>query len=154
MNKLILGTIITFLTIFAGNGGYAGGYLRIGMGPTGQALGNSGTAYMEPVPSSIYYNPALLTKFADRSFELGLSSMSLDRHFHYLAYATPLKGTAAIGAYYIKSGVDNITGRDNTGQKTGEIEIILKGATVLTLGHPCPCKRQIHPEYKQCYCSR
>jgi hypothetical protein len=122
MKKAVLILITVFSIGFSGNGGYSGGNLRIGMGPVGQSLGNAGSAYFNPVPSSIYYNPALLTRFSGRSFELGLNLMSLDRQFMFISYGMPLKGTAAIGAFYIKSGIGNIAGRDNTGEIFGNID--------------------------------
>lgn len=122
MRRIIIVLIITFGFAFSGNGSYSGSYLRIGMGPTGQALGNAGVAYLDPVPSSLYYNPALLTLFTSKSIELGYSMMSLDRQFLYISYGMPLQGTAAIGAFYVKSGVGNINGRDNSGEIYGQIE--------------------------------
>ena len=122
MKKIILFIVLSFCSLIAGNGGYGGAFLRVGMGPTGQALGNSGVARFNPVPSSVYYNPAIITELNSSIFEAGYNFMSLDRQFIYLAYATKLKGTASLSVNYIKSGVGNILSRDDEGVSYGTIE--------------------------------
>jgi hypothetical protein len=122
MKKAILFLFITSTFLLAGNGGRAGAFLRIGLGSHYQSLGNAGVAALNPGTASMYYNPALLAIMEKRTAELSYSDMSLDREFIYAGFTTPLKGNAALGFLYIKSGVGNIDARNFSGEVYGAIE--------------------------------
>ena len=122
MKKFLFIILLFATSVYAGANFYGGAYLRIGLGPTGMALGNAGVARPNSNPASVYYNPAVISTLQTRAVEFGYNLMSLDREFLYIAFATKLKGTAALGASYIRSGVGNVESRDYNGNPYGEIE--------------------------------
>lgn len=119
--------------LFANNneyeGGYAGSFLRMGLGARNRALGNSGVALAHS-NSDFYYNPAL-TPFNDlKSFTAGYSFLSLDRKFNYIGFTLPLPPSAAVSLNWIHAGVDDIQGRNFSGYpdekySTGEDALML-----------------------------
>lgn len=117
MKRLILTAIILFSisgTVSAGNGGYAGGYLRFGLGAEAIAFGNSGVA--APADGfAFYYNPAKIS-FVDRRY-LSLTHyfLSLDRIFNCVSLSLPLKPVAGLSLSWIHAGVKNIEGRTYSG---------------------------------------
>ncbi len=108
----------------ASNAGYAGAFLRMGLGARASALGNSGVAFAED-GFGIYYNPAGLAFLDERHVALTYSFLSLDRQFHFAGYSMPLKPHAGLGVSWLHAGVNDIEGRTSTGQidevyQTGE----------------------------------
>ncbi len=99
------------------NAGYAGSYLRLGIGA--KAIGLANTA---PVGQSdaygFYYNPAALPKTQKKSLGLTYGFLPLDRVYNYVGYAMPLQPTAGIGIGWLATGVNDIQGRNSSGQKT------------------------------------
>ncbi len=105
-----------------GNGGYAGAYLRIGLGARQQALGNSSVAVNETDAYSFFYNPALSGLQKKRIFTLSHSFMSLDRRFNFIGFSAKVPPGAGMSIGWINSGVDNIHSYDMMGQQTGNID--------------------------------
>ena len=110
-------------------GGYAGSFLRMGLGARNLALGNSGVA-LHNSTADFYYNPALVGYNEDKSFTTGYTFLTLDRKFNYLGFTLPLPPSAAISVNWIHTGVDDIQGRDFTGYPdekytTGEDALML-----------------------------
>jgi hypothetical protein len=108
----------------AGNGGYAGAYLRMGLGARSLAMGNTGLAHSFNGFAS-YYNPAGLPRIPNRQLSLSYSFLSLDRQFHFTGFALPLKPSAGISIAWIHAGVRDIQGRNSAGEpdeiyQTGE----------------------------------
>jgi hypothetical protein len=112
-----------------GDGGYAGAFLRLGIGARARALGDAHTAIPEDAVAGIY-NPALLPHLESRYLTFSTAFLSLDRHVDFIGYAqsvqpgseedkAPLK--AGFMLAWIKSGVDEIDGRDFNGRSTGEL---------------------------------
>ncbi len=104
-----------------GSGGFAGSFLRIGLGARGMAMGNAqvadaGNGY------GVYYNPAGLPHLENRQFALSYSQMSLDRNFNYIGLAVPLKGVAGAAIGWINSGVGDLRSYNSSGEDTGEID--------------------------------
>lgn len=111
--------------VFAGDyGGYAGAFLRMGLGARPHALGGAYTAVAEGSYAG-YYNPGGLPRSADREFNFSYRSLSLDRTFNYLGCVIPIQPkvksgektfNAGIHLGWIHAGVDNIDGRDGDGR--------------------------------------
>ena len=113
--------IFVFSNIFAkGNGGFAGAFLRIGLGARALAMGNAQVANPEN-GYGIYYNSAGLPHLPNFTFAISYSSMSLDRRFNYIGFASPLEPFAGLAAGWIYSGVGNIRAYDSRGNDVGEI---------------------------------
>ena len=68
--------LINTMSYGSGNGGYAGSYLRMGLGARSIAMGNTGIAL--PVNAySAFYNPAAFADVEDRLVGLSYSFLSL-----------------------------------------------------------------------------
>ena len=74
----------------AADGGYAGSFLRIGIGPRAQALGDAYTSVAEGAFVG-YYNPAAVAVLPSTQFMASFSLLSLDRKFYALHFAQPLR---------------------------------------------------------------
>ncbi len=105
-----------------GNGGYAGAYLRLGLGARQMALGNSAVAVLHADAYSFFYNPALSGLQEKRIFTLSHSFMSLDRRFNFIGFSAKVPPGAGMSIGWINSGVDNLYSYDMMGQKTGSID--------------------------------
>jgi hypothetical protein len=96
---LVLVLFITYTMLYgSGNGGYAGSYLRMGLGARSIAMGNTGIA--QPVNAySAFYNPAAFAEVEDRIVGLSYSFLSLDRRFGYISFSmkVPPAGGFSIG---------------------------------------------------------
>ncbi|MBN1559768.1 hypothetical protein JW998_05930 [candidate division KSB1 bacterium] len=129
---LLFGAHISFAA--HGDGGYAGAFLRLGFEARGTALGDAFTAVPEGAAAAIY-NPATLPNLSGRQVILATSFLPLDRHLNYIGFAmpirpqadgddAPLKGKpleAGIAIAWINAGVDNIDGRDQSGNHTASL---------------------------------
>jgi len=115
---LILGCAISLQA--EGNGGFAGSFLRIGLGARGMAMGNAQVASAGH-GFGFYYNPAGLPFLEKRSANFSYSFMSLDRRFYFVGLSTPLRPRGGFAIGWIYSGVGNIQGYDSRGVETGEI---------------------------------
>ncbi|MFC1565164.1 OmpP1/FadL family transporter [candidate division KSB1 bacterium] len=98
-------------------GGYAGSFLRMGLGARALAMGGAyvglpGDGY------SGYYNPAGLPVLQKKEATFSYRMLSLDRSFSYVGYSAPLPPSAGISVGWIHAGVDNIDGRDFSGNHT------------------------------------
>ncbi len=125
----LLCTSATISAMTGDNGGYAGSFLRMGLGARALAMGNSGVADSENGFAS-YYNPAGLSYLKEKHLSLTYYFLSLDRQLHYMGVAFPLKPTAGIAVGWMHAGVSNIQGRTFTGEpdeiyNTGENVIYL-----------------------------
>jgi len=135
---LIVLTLTVFLSAASNdNAGYAGAFLRMGLGARATAMGNSGVAL--PIDGfGVYYNPAGLAFMEVRNVAVTYSFLSLDRQFHFTGLSVPLPPRAGVGVAWIHAGVKNIEGRNSTGQvdeiyKTGEDVVLLSFANAF---HP------------------
>ncbi|MFA7711423.1 MAG: PorV/PorQ family protein [Candidatus Neomarinimicrobiota bacterium] len=140
LTKLNLITL-SLTVILAGkpndNAGYAGAFLRMGLGARATAMGNSGVAL--PIDGfGVYYNPAGLAFMEEKNVAVSYSFLSLDRQFHFAGLSVPLPPNAGVGVSWLHAGVKNIEGRTSTGQideiyKTGEDVVLLSFANAF---HP------------------
>ncbi|KAA3620174.1 MAG: hypothetical protein DWQ05_05440 [Calditrichaeota bacterium] len=127
-----LSFIILFGNISTGlfaQGGYAGAFLRMGLGARSESMGRAYTAISGSAESA-YFNPASVTAMQDRGIDVSMRSLSLDRRFAYLGFSTAIKPGAKSGAKsgarvpeggvaltWIHASTTNIDGRDSDGRK-------------------------------------
>lgn len=119
------------------NAGYAGAFLRMGLGARSTAMGNAGVASASD-GFGVYYNPAGLAFMKEKHVAFTYSFLSFDRQFHFAGFSVPLEPHAGVGVSWLHAGVKNIEGRTNTGQideiyKTGEDVFLLSFANAF---HP------------------
>jgi len=103
------------------NGGYAGAFLRMGLGAEAIAQGDAFSARADN-GFAVYYNPAGLSLQKSRYAALSYSNLALDRSFNYVGVSFPLPPTAGVALGWINAGVTNIDGRDFDGNHYGNLE--------------------------------
>jgi len=101
-----------------GEGGYAGAYLRVGVGARPLGMGGAFTALSDDATAS-YWNAAGLGQIKDPQVALIYSSMSMDRLLNLATSAQPLKRIGTFGVSWLNYGVGDIDGRDMAGSPTG-----------------------------------
>jgi hypothetical protein len=108
-----------------GRGGYAGSFLRMGLGARALGMGGAFVACVDDGYTA-YYNPAGLVFLDRRWLTTTLNSMALDRRLYYLGYAQSvggkrglIKGGFSVG--WLCAGVDNIDARDFSGNDLGTL---------------------------------
>jgi hypothetical protein len=109
-----------------GRGGFAGSFLRMGLGARALGMGGCGAAI--PVDGyTTYYNPAGLVYLNGHEVTATLTSMALDRRLYYVGYAQSFdprgKGMMRGGfsAGWLSAGVVNIDARDFSGNDIGTL---------------------------------
>jgi len=119
---LLLITISLPLSSLAGeNGGFAGSFLRIGLGAPSVAQGNA-TIAGAPNAYSFYYNPASVAFLDGKVASLSYSFMPLDRRFNYVGFAMPLPPAAGLSLGWINSGYADFPGYNSLGEEYAQIE--------------------------------
>jgi len=122
VRHFILILIFSGIVIFPGisnaqtNAGYAGSYLRMGLGARGISMANTLPSGSRDV-FGFFYNPAVLPTMETRHFGTTYGFLPLDRLYNYIGFAMPLPPTAGIGLGWFSTGVDDIQGRGFSGQK-------------------------------------
>jgi hypothetical protein len=109
------------LLIAGENGGYAGSFLRIGVGARSNALGNTGVAD-RPNGYSFYYNPSAAAFVDGKIISLSYSFMSLDRRFNVISYSMRVPPEAGLSIALVNTGVGNIKAYNSLGEESGSIE--------------------------------
>lgn len=102
------------------NGGYAGAFLRMGLGAEALAQGDAFTARANN-GFAAYYNPGGLPLLEKRTLAVSYSNLSLDRSFNFIGMSFPLKPTAGVALGWINAGTANIDGRDFDGNHYGDL---------------------------------
>jgi hypothetical protein len=119
---------LTFLDA-AAQGGYAGAFLRNGIGPRSEAMGRAYVAMVEGNESA-FFNPASVALFQHAEVTASLRTMALDRSFAYLSFGLPIRPKAdstekvangGLSVSWIHAGVDNISARTFDGQEYGSL---------------------------------
>ncbi len=133
MKKLLTTFVILLCGALAvaseGDGGYAGAFLRMGMGARAKALGDAFSAIPEDAIAG-FYNPALLPHLKSRQALLSFAFLPLDRKLDYIGYAQSLHPkaedeaggqplNAGFALAWIHAGVSDIDGRDLSGNHIG-----------------------------------
>jgi hypothetical protein len=122
MNARILLLLLLPTIAFAeGSAGFAGAFLRIGLGARGTAMGNAQVATADN-GFGIYYNPAGISRLKNTQVSLSYSSMSLDRQFNYVGFSVPLPPFAGAAFGWINSGVGELVGYNSIGEVSGSID--------------------------------
>ncbi len=114
-----------------GDGGYAGAFLRMGMGARAKAMGDAFTAIPEGAVAG-FYNPALLPHLQERQLVASYSFLPLDRNLDFVGFAMPLNPQpkenkrgkplkAGIALGWVHAGTDKIYGANSNGQYTGDL---------------------------------
>ncbi len=103
-----------------GDGGYAGAFLRMGLGARALGMGGAFTGVADDGFASSY-NPAGIIQLENPVLSASYRLMDLDRKLSYISYHQSIKGGAAIGGYWINSGVGDVETRDDRGEITGEL---------------------------------
>jgi len=110
-----------------------GAFSRMGFGARGMGMGNAMSAVIDGSLVS-YYNPAIAIFQKDNSFQASYSFLSLDRSLNFLNFTkrfsfgpsfssgdSSMPRGAGLSFGLINSGVSNIDGRDQDGNKTGNL---------------------------------
>lgn len=127
LTYVVLALTVLIMSIFIkpvfaeGNGGYAGAYLRIGLGARAIAMGNAQVATANH-GFGFYYNPAALPYLQKLSANFSYNFLSLDRRFAYVGLSTPIKPQAGFSIGWIYSGVGDLKSYDSRGVETGSID--------------------------------
>jgi hypothetical protein len=112
------------------NAGTAGAFLRMGLGARALSMGDVGVA-LPGNPYGIYYNPASLPYLTERTVLTTYNYLSLDRHFNFVGFASPLKPpsaepgkvlSAGVGVGWINAGPGTLEGRDTDGNYIGDFD--------------------------------
>jgi hypothetical protein len=102
------------------NGGYAGSFLRMGVGARAISMGNTGVAH--PVTAySIFYNPAITGFAEDKTVGLSYSFLSLDRRFGFVSFSMKVPPEAGFSVAWIESGFGDLKSYNSIGEETGDI---------------------------------
>jgi hypothetical protein len=125
---LITALFVPLLADEVGRGGYAGSFLRMGLGARGMAMGG-GSVSIPQGGCTAYYNPAGLVYLDNRWISVSANAMALDRKMFHLGYAQSISAKSrnagggmirgGFSAGWVCAGVDQIDGRDFDGQPTG-----------------------------------
>ena len=122
--SLLLLLLLPAVVLAEGSGGFAGAFLRIGLGARGTAMGNAQVATADN-GFGMYYNPAGASRLKNTQFALSYSSMSLDRQFNYIGFSIPLPPFAGASVGWINSGVGDLVGYNSIGEASGNIDTSL-----------------------------
>jgi len=116
--KAVVFLLVGLSVIYAQErGGYAGSFLRLGLGARSAGMGG---AYVG-IPGSVYsayYNPAGLPELRSQEAAFSYRRLSLDRQFYFAGIAFPIPPAAGAAFGWIHAGTDNIDGRDFNGIHT------------------------------------
>lgn len=112
--------IMAATSLYAGeNGGRAGSFLRLGLGPRARAMGDAYTALADNVYAP-YYNPAGLPLITQPQAAVSTGVLSFDRQFTSVGFAKFLPPKAGFGINILRSGFGESDVRDADGNATGE----------------------------------
>jgi hypothetical protein len=124
MNRLTTLLFVAGLSFFiavsahAQTAGTPAAFARMGFAARGVGLGNAGSAVIMEGESHPYYNPAAVGFTEFFSISATYTYLPLDRRLNFLSFTGKIGPTAGLGAAWVNSGVSNIDGRDNDGNRT------------------------------------
>jgi len=124
MKKITIILCLTFLvTGLWGEttNGKCGAFLAMPIGWKQIAMGGTGVAVGGEINSGVY-NPAGLQAIDGYGLSSGYTKMVLDRWLYNISGAWNLNDDAAVGLNWIHNDVENIPGRDISGNYTGELD--------------------------------
>jgi hypothetical protein len=118
IKQTIISGIIFISLLNAGDqGGYAGGFLRMGSSARAMAMGGGFTAEID-AGFTAYYNPASMVFAKKRQLGFSHHFLPLSRRFMAANIAVQLPPTASVGIAWISAGTDKIDGRTGSGEHT------------------------------------
>jgi len=103
--------------VSADDGGYAGAFLRIGVGARPQGMGGAFIAIADDATAT-FWNPAGLGRLTKPQLASMYSLMSLERKHHFIGYAHPAGKLFVFGISWVNFSVSDIDGRDELGNPT------------------------------------
>ena len=118
---LIMLSIPSLLVAETGNAGYAGEFMRFGLGARPLGMGGAFTAVAEGFEGT-YYNPAGLAFHPERQAGFTYHSLSLDRHLNSAAAVFPVRNEAVLAISWINSSVGNTIMRDSDRNQLGDFK--------------------------------
>jgi hypothetical protein len=119
MRKITLITFVLITAVLIGSvgaenyAGYAGAFLRNGLGARPMGMGGAYTAVAEG-PEATYYNPAGLGYINGITIRSSYKSLSLDRHFGHFSVAFPIRNEASMAASWVNAGVSDVPAIDRS----------------------------------------
>ncbi len=110
-----------------GDGGYAGAFMRMGFGARAKAMGDAFTAVPEGAAAALY-NPSITPLLESAEFVTSFAFLPLDRNIDIIGFAMPISPPkidgqeppldAGISVAWVHASVDNIDGRNASGEHT------------------------------------
>lgn len=113
---LFLVLILPDWVLAGGEGGQAGAFLRVGLGPRAKGMGDAFVAIAEG-PTAAYYNPSGLAFTETRHVMASYSHLTFDRQFNYIGYSQKLPPRAGIAVGLIQTGFSDNVERGSNGQE-------------------------------------
>lgn len=123
MKKLLIYIFVSLIvstSTAGGNAGFAGAYLRTGLGARALSMGNTGIADV-PNAYSAYYNPAAFGFIENKLAGLSHSFMSLDRRQNFISFSMKVPPEAGFSIAWLESGFGDLKSYNSIGQEAGEI---------------------------------
>lgn len=115
--KLLLWILLLPVTLFSQNGGDPGAFLRRDVGSRALALGGAFTSVANDA-SAMYWNPAGLSETKNIELLGMYSLLPFDRQHFFTSAVVNFSDLFSMGASWIRYNVNNIDGRDMSGNQT------------------------------------
>lgn len=103
-----------------GKAGYAGSYLKPGLGARAVGMGNAYTAIAEGA-EGVFFNPAGLAIFPSREAVFTYNSLTLDRRLMGASIVTRVRNQAMLGVSWLHSSVGEVPMRDSDRNPAGNM---------------------------------
>ncbi len=128
MNRKYLATATALVIILSvciasaetGKAGYAGSYLKLGLGARAAGMGNAFTAIAEGA-EGVFFNPAGLAAFPTREAAFTYNSLTLDRRLMGASVVTRVRNQAMLGISWLHSSVGEVQMRDSDRNPAGNM---------------------------------
>lgn len=115
------------------------GFLKLGLGARAVAMGGAFAGLADDV-TAIHWNPAGLAGIDNREICFMHQSVFQDVSYEYAAYAQPLVGIGIVGAGIAYLHMDELTGRDESGEFTSNFT---SSDVAVTLGYAFETKDKV-----------
>ncbi|OQX92849.1 MAG: hypothetical protein B6D58_00740 [candidate division Zixibacteria bacterium 4484_95] len=118
---ILLFLLTTFIPVYSetGKAGYAGAYLRFGLGARPLGMGGAFCAIADGIESP-YYNPAGMALNPARQIGFTYHNLTLDRNLNSVAMVFPVRNQAAMALSWINSSVSDVVMRDTDRNPIGD----------------------------------
>jgi hypothetical protein len=103
-----------------GDAGFAGAFMRSGVGARPLGMGGAFTGVAEG-PEATSFNPAGLGFAMRMGASFSYKSLAFDRHLGHIAVSFPIRNEAVMAASWVNSGVSDVIGRGASQQVIGEL---------------------------------